>query len=78
MLQVPLANFDTVYAEKPDHIDLAPQCSAPECFRGSYPPVTPAGEMGPFHVNTYFLTPNRKEECTGPVSVRSGDCLFKK
>lgn len=72
------ADFDTVYSEKPDHIDIAPKCSPPECFIGSYAPATPAGEMGKYNVNTYFLTPNRKQECIGPVSVRSGDCVFKK
>lgn len=73
------ADFDTVFSEKMKHIDLAPKCSPPECFIGSYAPVTPAGKMGKFHVNTYFLQPSRKEECSGkPVSVRSGDCVFKK
>jgi len=73
------ADFDTVYAEKRDHKDLGPKCTPTEkCFIASYPPVSPAGEMGKFNVNTYFLQPNRKEELSGPVDVRSGDCLFKK
>ena len=74
-----LADFDTVFSEKMNHVDLAPKCSPPGCFIGSYAPVTPAGQEGKFHVNTYFLQAGRKEECSGkPVSVRSGDCVFKK
>jgi hypothetical protein len=42
-------------------------------FVGSYPPVTPAGEMGPFFVNTYLLQPNRRMEVVGTVAVRSKD-----
>lgn len=73
------ADFDTVYAEKINHKDIAPKCSPPECFIGSYAPITPAGEDGKFLVNTYLLQPNRQEECRGrPVTVRSGDCVFKK
>lgn len=48
-----------------------PVCNPPTCFIGSYPPVTRAGEMGPFFVNTYFLQDNRKKELVGPVPVRS-------
>ena len=48
-----------------------PVCKAPTCFIGSYPPVTPAGQMGPFMVNTYYLQNDRKQELVGPVSVRS-------
>jgi hypothetical protein len=73
------ADFDKVFSDKNPHVDLGPKCSPPECFKGSYAPVTKAGNAGPFHVNTYLLQPNRKEECGGkPVAVRSGDCIFKK
>jgi len=47
-------------------------------FVGSYPPITPAGEMGPFFVNTYLLQPNRRMEVVGTVSVRSADLELKK
>ena len=39
-------------------------------FVGSYTPVTPAGEMGTFNTNTYFLQQDRKRELAGPVSCR--------
>jgi hypothetical protein len=45
-----------------------PHCKARDCFIGSYPPVTPAGHMGPFFVNTYFLQSDRIQE-VGPVKV---------
>lgn len=48
-----------------------PRCQPPACFIGSYAPVTPPGEMGPFFVNSYMLQPNRKAEIAGPVTVRS-------
>ena len=46
-----------------------PTCEAPSCFIGSYPPITPAGRMGPFFVNTYFLQDDRKKEVAGAVNV---------
>lgn len=49
----------------------APVCNAPGCFIGSYAPITPAGQVGPFWVNTYFLQPNRKKELAGPVTFTS-------
>lgn len=60
------ADLDEVYK---------PECKAPLCFVGSYPPVTPAGQIGPFFVNTYFLRPDRKSELAGPVPVRNISCL---
>ena len=48
-----------------------PQCNPPTCFIGSYPPVTPAGQDGPFFVNTYFLRQDRRIELAGAVPVRS-------
>ena len=66
------ADFDEVYDVKPQNVEEIP-CQAPACFVGSYPPVSPAGEEGPFFVNTYLLQPNRKFETVGTVKVRSGD-----
>jgi hypothetical protein len=70
-----MANFDTVYSEPPLATPQCgprgPPCTAPNCFIGSYAPVTPAGQMGPFWVNSYFLRPDRKSELAGPVPVRS-------
>jgi hypothetical protein len=50
-----------------------PSCTPPACFIGSYAPVTPAGQTGPFWVNSYFLRPERKSELAGPVPVRSAN-----
>lgn len=50
-----------------------PKCSPPACFVASYPPVTPAGQVGPFFVNSYFLRPDRARELGGPVPVRSSN-----
>lgn len=73
------ADFDKVFAEKRQHVDLGPKCTPPVCFKASYAPTQRGGEDGRFNVNTYLLQPNRKEECGGkPVAVRSGDCIFKK
>lgn len=71
------ADFDEVYANKPNTVELVP-CEPPKCFVGSYAPVTPAGEMGPFFVNTYLLQPTRKMEIVGTVAVRSKDLECKK
>ena len=71
-----MADFDTVYNQKypaePKFIP-GPPCGPPECFPASYPPVTPAGFMGPFFVNSYFLRPDRYQELGGPISIRSKD-----
>jgi len=50
---------------------FAPECSTPACFIGSYAPVTPAGQLGPFWTNTYFLQADRNKELAGPVKVKS-------
>jgi hypothetical protein len=71
------ADFDEVYASKPQNAEEIP-CKPPACFVGSYAPVSRAGEMGPFFVNTYLLQPDRKFETFGTVSVRSGDLKCKK
>ena len=72
------ADFDEAYSTKMCPW-FKPKCSAPNCFIGSYPPVTPAGKTGPFMVNTHFLQPDRYAETVGPVPVRSEDftCSFK-
>ena len=71
-----MADFDTAYntayPKEPNFI-TGPVCVAPECFVASYPPVTPAGQMGPFFVNSYFLRPDRIRELGGPVPIRSND-----
>ena len=68
-----LSDFDEAYStpSKPVWTFKPPKCDAPQCFIGSYPPVTPAGEMGPFFVNTYFLQPGRKLELAGPVTLKN-------
>ena len=69
------ADFDTAYdvpfVMGPIPSQYKPKCQAPECFIGSYPPITPAGYMGPFFVNTFFLQDDRKRELAGPVIIRS-------
>ena len=72
-----IADFDEVYASKPDVIDEI-KCEPPACFVGSYAPVSPAGENKGFFVNTYLLQPNRKMEIVGTVPVRSKDLECKK
>ncbi len=63
------ADFDTAYKSNIKNTPAVP-CKAPGCFVGSYPPVTPAGKIGPWFTNTYFLRPDRKSELPGPVPVR--------
>lgn len=68
---VNMSDFDSAYSSGVMPICPKPQCEPPTCFVGSYAPVTPAGQMGPFWVNSYFLRPDRKAELAGPVPVRS-------
>lgn len=63
-----MANFDEVY-NKDMKVYFKTSYPAP-LFATSYPQVTPAGEMGDFFVNTYFLRPDRRQEIPGPVPVR--------
>ena len=76
---VDYADFDEAFS-----IDMCPQykptCVAPNCFIGSYAPVTPPGQMGPFFVNTKFLQADRYAETVGPTPVKSEDflCSFKR
>ena len=69
-----MADFDSVYSTTSENVEnfgaYAPQCSAPGCFIGSYPPITPAGQDGPFLVNTYYLQAGRQKELAGAVKVR--------
>ncbi len=73
------ADFDTAYSIPfimgPAPYQYEPVCNPPDCFVGSYAPITHAGKSGPFLVNTYFLQPNRRHEIAGPVLLRSG--MFK-
>ena len=66
-------DYDKAYAPNNCNKYPGPPCEPPSCFVGSYPPVTPAGQTGPFFVNTYFLRPDRVRELGGPVPVRSKD-----
>ena len=67
-----MSDFDEAYSQpiNPQGFNqLKPVCEAPDCFIASYPPVTSAGGVGPFFVNTYFLQPDRKRELSGAVAV---------
>jgi len=66
------ADFDTVYAEKPNNVEEIP-CKPPACFVGSYAPVAKPGQDGPFFVNSYLLQSDRKFETLGTVKVRASD-----
>lgn len=70
------SDFDTAYnipfIMGPVPRQYEPECKAPGCFVGSYAPITPAGYMGPFWVNTYYLQGDRKRELAGPVIIKSG------
>jgi len=70
------SDFDTAYSAPfimgPVPYQFQPECKGPTCFIGSYVPITPAGAMGPFLVNTYYLQGDRKRELAGPVVIRSG------
>lgn len=68
-------DFDEAYA--PNNCNRYPG-PATQYFIGSYPPVTPPGELGCFFVNSYYLRPDRKSELGGPVPVRSNDIKNKK
>ena len=66
-----MADFDSVYSAPtmgpgiPDYKpDTRPQ------FPASYVPVTPAGQTGPYLVNTYFLRDDRRSELFSSAAVR--------
>ena len=68
-----MADFDIVYTTGEQVANFGayvPQCAAPGCFIGSYAPITPAGQIGPFFVNTYYLQADRQKELAGAVKVR--------
>ena len=67
-----IANFDEVYNNKPTITEQV-RCQAPDCFIGSYAPVSRPGQEGRFFNNSYFLQSDRKFETVGTVKVRSGD-----
>ncbi len=66
------ADIEEAFAplDTPSPFMKGPKCQPPTCFVGSYAPITPVGERGPFFVNSYMLQPNRKAEIVGPVKVR--------
>jgi hypothetical protein len=68
---VSMADFDTVFqtpALGPPPMRVKPDGTP--LFIGSYAPVTPAGQQGPFWTNTYFLQDDRKSELLGSVANR--------
>lgn len=67
-----MADFDEVYSVPTTYKDSE---EAVPLFVGSYVPITPAGQEGPFLVNTYYLRPDRKAELGGPVSIRESQLL---
>ena len=71
------ADFDEAYKPTSNNLSPEPVCKSGECFVASYPPVTPAGEVGPFYTNTYLLQSDRRKEVAGPVPVRSRDLSAK-
>ena len=67
-MAISFSDFDSIGNDTVKNFGaFVPDCTAPACFIGSYPPVTPAGQMGPFLVNTYYLQADRKLELAGPV-----------
>ena len=71
------ADFDEAYKPTINNLSPEPVCKSGECFVASYPPVTPAWEVGPFYTNTYLLQSDRRKEVAGPVPVRSRDFSAK-
>ena len=73
------ADFPSAYNGPYCNSKIEPKCQAPQCFVGSYPPVTPGGKMGPFFVNTYLLTPWRYAGTVSATPIRERDlspCFF--
>ena len=73
------ADFPSAYNGPYCNSKIEPKCQAPKCFVGSYPPVTPGGQMGPFFVNTYLLTPWRYAGTVSATPIREKDlspCFF--
>jgi hypothetical protein len=70
------ADFDKAYRKPilmaPVPSQFQPACKPSNaCFIGSYPPITHAGYVGPYFVNTYYLEGDRKRELGGPVVINS-------
>lgn len=65
-------DFDELLPQKQNGQSWLQSNHSPPLFIGSYPPVTPPGQNGPFFTNTYFLQPDRKSELRGAVPVRAG------
>ena len=75
---VSYANFPNIEPDRIQSFEYQMPPPKMPLFIGSYPPITPAGQMGPFSVNTRFLQPNRKLELSGVVTKRSSsfNCVF--
>lgn len=71
-MRISLSDFDEAYST-PACQQQRPVCKPGECFIASYPPVSKAGDEGPYFVNSNLLQPNRRAEIAGPVPVRSKD-----
>jgi len=69
-----MADFDEVYKTEPLMGPPPSQFAPQPVFIGSYVPVTPPGQVGPFLTNTYFLRDDRKYELRGPTTNRSSSC----
>jgi len=67
-----VADFNSVYSTPtpPPSIPHYKPNMKP-AFIGSYPPITPPGQMGSFMVNTYFLRDDRKAELFGSTALRA-------
>jgi hypothetical protein len=68
--QLSMADFATAYNAPTENIVDVPSYPPLQrpLFPASHVPSTPAGKMGPFLVNTYFLQDDRKSELIGPVA----------
>lgn len=72
-----MSDFDTVYNDN-TLLKSGPEYNPPSLGSGilnSYTPLTPAGQMGFWNVNTYYLQTDRRSELTGPVACRSNNLL---
>ena len=73
-MAISFSDFDEIgNADVKNFGAFTPTCAPPTCFIGSYVPVTPAGQMGPFLVDTYYLQDDRHRELAGPVKVRGSN-----
>jgi hypothetical protein len=76
-MTIAFADFDMAYSDENGNSEnfgaFVPDCTAPTCFIGSYAPITPVGQTGPFFVNTYYLQDDRQKELAGPVKVKGSN-----